>query len=568
MVTKFRVGLVLEFFIISIVLIVLVMSSLYLGFNVILDKTQQLNILTNEIRQTSRNLVEVETSYDKQVSSIKEQIRVIVYRQDTPEELNSFITDLMGNADQMHFKLNALARSELVSLDSKLKVTQFINDNKASLDIFQNAITAYLLNPDQELKMLNLDKSLKRYLSLKTQEDVITAVQDDFRVSEERSVKQAQSEVEIQAYESMFTVMAILLVSVSFAVFRIMGPMRRIGLFSSFLIDTSKVDESEAHSQTYIDVRSQKGKRDEISMLIRQFNRYSSIIRNYSASLEQKIAERTQEIQEALKEIEVLNLRLSDENQRMAGELDVAREIQLMVLPSDDEIESFSELSVGRLMQPADEVGGDYFDMLRLDSGEIMIGIGDVTGHGLSSGVLMLMTQTGLGTLSAGSNAGNINLANHLVQLNRILTNNVERTQMEKSLTLSLLSYKDGKCTITGNHETVMICRKDGTQEEIDTSDLGCFIGIIDDIDGIADTLNFHLDIGDTVLLYTDGATEAANPAMEEFGSERLMASFAKHNHLSTGQEVVDAIKDDVFSFIDTQKVFDDLTMLLFRRLS
>ena len=102
----------------------------------------------------------------------------------------------------------------------------------------------------------------------------------------------------------------------------------------------------------------------------------------------------------ANQEITVLNDRLKAENMRMSAELDVTRKIQQMLLPKDRELNEVIGLDIAGFMESADEVGGDYYDVLQ-HQGRVKIGIGDVTGHGLESGVLMIMVQTAVRTLLA-----------------------------------------------------------------------------------------------------------------------------------------------------------------------
>ncbi len=100
-----------------------------------------------------------------------------------------------------------------------------------------------------------------------------------------------------------------------------------------------------------------------------------------------------EEIEEAKEEISALNTQLKSENLRLGAELDVARHIQMMVLPRATELRAVEHLEIAAYMRPADEVGGDYYDVLQ-NGRSLKIGIGDVTGHGLESGVLMLMVQS------------------------------------------------------------------------------------------------------------------------------------------------------------------------------
>lgn len=115
-----------------------------------------------------------------------------------------------------------------------------------------------------------------------------------------------------------------------------------------------------------------------------------------------EIQERTQQLAKANRQITALNRQLQAENLRMSAELDVARQIQQMILPKPEELEAVPQLDIAGFMEPAAEVGGDYYDVLYNvlhEEGVVTIGIGDVTGHGLESGILMLMTQTAVRTL-------------------------------------------------------------------------------------------------------------------------------------------------------------------------
>ena len=249
-----------------------------------------------------------------------------------------------------------------------------------------------------------------------------------------------------------------------------------------------------------------------------------SDIKDYTENLESKVADRTKALEEANDKITSLNDKLQDENIRMSSELDVARKLQMMVLPRTEEVKNIKGLDISMKMIPADEVGGDYYDIIEFED-KVLIGIGDVTGHGLASGVLMLMAQTAFLSLSTMDH--NSDVSDLLVVLNRVLFNNLKRMGDDKTMTMSLISYnKKGDYTITGQHENVLVCRKDGTVNIIDTMDLGFYVGMIEDISEYADEFRFHLEKGDIALFYTDGITEAVNKDSIEFDVSGLEKSF------------------------------------------
>ncbi len=256
------------------------------------------------------------------------------------------------------------------------------------------------------------------------------------------------------------------------------------------------------------------------------------------------------------------NEELKAENLRMSTELDVTRRLQQMILPTPDELQQIEGLDIVGYMKPAAEVGGDYYDVLRYN-GSVKIGIGDVTGHGLESGVLMLMTQTAVRTLLT---SGEKDPARFLDILNRTLYDNVRRMKADKSLTLALLDYKEGQLRLSGQHEYMIVVRNGGKVELVDTIDLGFPIALDDNIVNFVDEVTVTLGTGDGIVLYTDGITEAENAAGEFYGLKRLCSVISLAWEGSTTEEVKQAVIDDVKEYIGKQDVFDDLTLVVLKQ--
>ncbi|MFW9264764.1 DAHL domain-containing protein, partial [Nostoc sp. CALU 546] len=208
---------------------------------------------------------------------------------------------------------------------------------------------------------------------------------------------------------------------------------------------------------------------------------------------------------EANHKITILNERLKLENLRMSAELDITRRLQKMILPKDSELDQILGLEIAGFMESADEVGGDYYDVLTNDS-SAKIGIGDVTGHGLESGVLMLMVQTAIRTLQESNETDPVRFMDIL---NRTIYKNVERMNTDKNLTLALLDYHQGQLSISGQHEEMVIVRSSGKVERVETMELGFPIGLVSDIGNFIAQTQVQLYSGDVVVLYTDGITEA-----------------------------------------------------------
>lgn len=301
---------------------------------------------------------------------------------------------------------------------------------------------------------------------------------------------------------------------------------------------------------------------DEIGQLTYAFNDMAAEIRAHTNNLEELVRARTVELEEANKEITSLNAQLAQENLRLGAELDVARRLQLMVLPPARELDEIKDLDIAGYMSPADEVGGDYYDVLR-GNGVIKIGIGDVTGHGLESGVLMLMVQTAVRTLLASNET---DPTRFLSIVNKVIYQNIQRINSDKNLTLSLMDYSDGKLKLTGQHEEVIVVRKDGELERIDTTEFGIPVGMDEDISDFLSNTEIPMDSGDVAVLFTDGVTEAERTDTAQYGVERL-CEVVVANHAKSAQEIKEAIIADVMAHIGTNKVYDDITVLVIKRL-
>ncbi|NJR74726.1 MAG: SpoIIE family protein phosphatase [Scytonema sp. CRU_2_7] len=268
------------------------------------------------------------------------------------------------------------------------------------------------------------------------------------------------------------------------------------------------------------------------------------------------------QLDDACQEIRQLNESLKSKVDRMSAELEVTRRLQQMLLPKSEELESITELEISGFMQSADEVGGDYYDVLS-HKGSLKIGIGDITGHGLESGVLMLMVQTAVRTLLI---SGIKDSTKFLSILNSVIYENIQRMGSDKSLTLSLLDYKQNNLLLSGQHEeVVVVVRRGGVIELIDTMDLGFPIGLDEDIEPFVAQTDVRLESGDVVVLYTDGITEAENSSGAQYGLEK-MCQVISHNCHASAEEIKQAVIADVRQHIGEHTVFDDITVVVLKK--
>jgi sigma-B regulation protein RsbU (phosphoserine phosphatase) len=371
------------------------------------------------------------------------------------------------------------------------------------------------------------------------------------------SLRAAQQEVGEATNRIMEWQVGVVGLSLGVVLLAVFGISRRITSGISSLASAAKRIEAKDYS-----VRVQVPSRDEVGELARAFNEMTSEIESHTQQLEQKVEERTQRLSIAHREIIALNERLKGENVRLGAELDVARRIQTMVLPKTEELESLPPLDIAAYMEPATEVGGDYYDVL-CHQGHVKIGIGDVTGHGVESGVLMLMVQAAARTLVEN---GEINPKRFLSVLNTVLIKNLVRADSENNLTLSFLDYSENTITLTGQHEEVILVRANGEVERIDTMDLGFPVGLEADIDDFLASRSLRFSTGDTVILYTDGVTEAENPDGEFFKIERLCESAARWSG-GTATEIKQGILGDVMRHLANAPLLDDITLVVVKHL-
>lgn len=296
---------------------------------------------------------------------------------------------------------------------------------------------------------------------------------------------------------------------------------------------------------------------EQINLKVHAYEQLDQI----NQSLEDLINQRTAELSLANRKIKSLNQQLTSENQRMSAELEVTRRLQQMILPKTEELQRIQELEIVGFMQPADEVGGDYYDVL-VQENRIKIGIGDVTGHGLESGVIMIMVQTAIRTLLLN---GEINPVKFLATINQAIYQNLARMNCEKALSLVMLDYYHQVLHISGQHEQVIVVRNHGEVELIDTDDLGFPIGLTEQIQDFIFEAKIDLALGDLVVLYTDGITEAENDAKQFYGLERLVNQLLQIRNLSL-EEIRQQIMADIREFIGNHSIYDDITFVVMRR--
>lgn len=222
-------------------------------------------------------------------------------------------------------------------------------------------------------------------------------------------------------------------------------------------------------------------------------------------------------------------------------ELAIAQEIQTSILPQRWQVDG---LDISASMVTATRVGGDYYDILPRSGGG-WIGIGDVSGHGVSAGLIMLMLQSVTATMVAAN--PNASTREIVVAINRVLADNIrKRMRGNDFITFTLLRYDaDGHLRFAGAHEDLVIWRaKSGRCECVPTP--GPWVGVRRDIDAVTVENELVLEPDDVLVLYTDGVTEARDRNGKLFGIERLcetVEAHAKEDPAAIVDNVVDAVR-------------------------
>lgn len=263
-------------------------------------------------------------------------------------------------------------------------------------------------------------------------------------------------------------------------------------------------------------------------------------------------------IAKSLRELELVRsaYRLQQQMGALQRDLDIARKIQLSMLPST--FPERDDLDLHALALPAKEVGGDFYDFIEYDSGRLGFLIGDVAGKGLGAALFMAITRT---VMHATAPQG-LSVEAYVRQVNRLLA--AESKRMPSMFVTALYGEIDGHtgevAFCNAGHNPPLLLRN-GSAEFV-PAPKGLSLCLLDDFEFQAACLT--LAPGDTLLLYTDGVTEAFNDAREEFSDERLSKT-ALRAPVETPQALLQYLLRDVQAFANGTPQSDDITMLALR---
>ncbi len=240
----------------------------------------------------------------------------------------------------------------------------------------------------------------------------------------------------------------------------------------------------------------------------------------------------------------------------LQNELDVASSTQQSILPKM--FPDTSDFQVFAKMEPARNVGGDFYDVIRLDRGVVGLAIADVSDKGVPAALFMMSSRT----LLKGAAIGTFKPGEALQEVNNLLYEENE-TMMFVTVLYSVYNPETGRFTYSnGGHDAPLLLRPDGSSELLSLTG-GIALGVAPDIEFPNQTI--QLEHGDTIVLYTDGITEAMNGDGEQFGVERMHEVF-RGNPPENAQQAAEAMFDAVSEFVGDTPQSDDITCLVLRR--
>jgi sigma-B regulation protein RsbU (phosphoserine phosphatase) len=255
----------------------------------------------------------------------------------------------------------------------------------------------------------------------------------------------------------------------------------------------------------------------------------------------------------------LLAQRAALELQHLRKELDIARQLQVSMLPLQRPLfPERTDLHACGLMEPASHVGGDLFDAFFIDEHLLFICIGDVSGHGVAAALFMARAIGLLRVLAMSITEPDLLLAT----LNERLCAGND-TNLFLTLFCGFLDVDTGLLRYSnGGHCPPMLLS--GGVASLLTIPKGVLVGAFPGLKfGAMETV---LAPGDTLLCYTDGVTEAANTAGEEFSEERCLALLSAWSPQEPLPEALDALRHAVSTFTGQPLLDDDCTMLALRR--
>ena len=267
-------------------------------------------------------------------------------------------------------------------------------------------------------------------------------------------------------------------------------------------------------------------------------------------------------IEKAIEHIEYIKTMQQEHNQleSIKGDLAVAREIQQAILPRifPPFPEEAAQMDIAASMNAAKDVGGDFYDFFRIDADRIGFVIADVSGKGVPAAIFMAVSRT----LIRATGIRGVSPSECMTYSNTLLAKESVNS-MFVTVFYGIYNIRTGEVTYTNaGHNPPYIMKANGSVQSLPMSK-DIIAGFLDDFQFTENTL--QLEPGDTLLMFTDGVTEAIDPEENEYGVERLQQLLGQLV-ASDCQKIIDAVKADVKAFAGEAEQSDDITLLALKR--
>ena len=258
--------------------------------------------------------------------------------------------------------------------------------------------------------------------------------------------------------------------------------------------------------------------------------------------------------------IRVENARLVEsrfQQERLERELQLAMEIQQRFQPTAPPIVPGYELQ--GISFPCYEIGGDYYDFIRREDGRLVIALGDVSGKGTAAALLMSSLHAAIHAQTGSHDT----LVKTISAVNRYLADNIPSNRFVTLFYAELDPESGALSFLNAGHNPPLIVHAAGTVEQLASG--GLPLGIKADADYREGRT--HLQMGDVLVIYSDGVTEAASPSGEEFGPTRLYEVVSRNVDASAAG-IRDRIESAVTKFSQGTQAADDITLVIVKRLA
>lgn len=245
-------------------------------------------------------------------------------------------------------------------------------------------------------------------------------------------------------------------------------------------------------------------------------------------------------------------VKLESERRQMEQDLSIARGIQQKLLPR--ELQEYTYLDVCGVNESCYSVGGDYFDVVQLEDNRVAFVVADVAGKGLSAALLTAVIQGGFAGLTLTPDPIRL-----ISQLNQYVWARSDPNRYATAIMGVFGADGEIECINAGHHSALLA--RNGIVEEIFESE--CFpIGLFPEAEFC--TSKSKLKPGDTLIIFSDGLTEAVNTDGEEFGMDNVSAAFAANSELAA-KELSAAVLGKISKFTEGAEQADDMTLLVLR---